>query len=139
MDLAGRFHPLLIHFPIALVIVAVAAEAAATATGDERWRTVAVVNVRVGAAFALLAAIAGWRLVPQLGMDATPLLEWHRWLGTIGAGATLGAALASSAARSRSWRALWIYRIALFGAAALVAIAGHIGAMLVWGDDFLHP
>ncbi len=34
---------------------------------------------------------------------------------------------------------LWLYRLALFWAAALVAVAGHFGAVLVWGADFLRP
>jgi len=32
-----------------------------------------------------------------------------------------------------------LYRIALFSAAACVAVAGHFGAVLVWGADFLRP
>jgi hypothetical protein len=32
-----------------------------------------------------------------------------------------------------------VYRGALFGAAALVTIAGHLGAALVWGADFMKP
>jgi hypothetical protein len=30
-------------------------------------------------------------------------------------------------------------RIALFTAGTLVAVTGHIGGLLVWGADFLHP
>jgi hypothetical protein len=33
----------------------------------------------------------------------------------------------------------WLYRSALFSVAALVAVAGHFGAVLVWGADFLRP
>ena len=62
MAFVGRLHPLLIHFPIALVIAAALAEGAAVVTADDGWRTVGVENVRAGAVFALLATIAGWRL-----------------------------------------------------------------------------
>jgi len=139
MALIGRLHPMLIHFPIALVIAAVAAESAATATGDDRWRLVAVANVRVGAAFALVAAAAGWRLALAPGAEMTPLLEWHRWVGSIGAGVTIAAAIATFGAGGPSSIKLSIYRVALFGAGALVAVAGHLGATLVWGADFLRP
>ena len=87
MAFIGRLHPLLIHFPIALVVVAALAEFVAMVTADERWRTVAVANLRAGAGFALLAAVAGWRLALAPDMEASPLLEWHRWLGTMGTGA----------------------------------------------------
>ena len=49
MELIGRLHPLLIHFPIALVIAAVAAEAGAMLTRDARWRQVGITNLRAGA------------------------------------------------------------------------------------------
>jgi uncharacterized membrane protein len=140
MSFIGRLHPLLIHFPIALAIAAAAAEAAAALTGDDRWRTVAVRNLRAAAVFAVAAALAGWRLALALGMERSPLLEWHRWLGTIGAVVTLGAALATSRADGRqASRELWIYRVALLGAGTLVAVAGHLGGLLVWGADFLRP
>jgi uncharacterized membrane protein len=124
MALVGRLHPLLIHFPIALVIAAALAEGAAIVTADEGWRTVAVENVRAGAVFALLATVAGWRLALAPEMDVSPLLEWHRWLGTVAAGAALGGRL---------------YRIALFTAGVLVAVTGHVGGLLVWGANFLRP
>ena len=61
------------------------------------------------------------------------------FLGTIAAVAVFGAALATAGARSRSPFALWVYRITLFWAAALVAVTGHFGGVLVWGADFLRP
>ena len=116
MEFIGRLHPLLIHFPIALVIAAALAEFAAIVTADEGWRTVAVRNVRAGAVFALLATIAGWRLALAPVVDASPLLEWHRWLGTVAAGAALAAALATFAVRRRSALPSFatVVRVALF-------------------------
>ncbi len=137
MTLIGRLHPLLVHFPIGLVLIAAAAEVAALTTSLRDWRAVAVANVRAGAVFAIGAAIAGWRLASAPGMEATSLLEWHRWLGTVAAVAVVGAALATIGARDRSPVALWVYRITLLLAAALVAVTGHFGGLLVWGADFL--
>lgn len=139
MAFVGRLHPLLIHFPIALVIAAALAEGAAIVTADEGWRTVAVENVRAGAVFALLATVAGWRLALAPEMEVSPLLEWHRWLGTVAAGAALAAALATRGVRRRSALGGRIYRIALFTAGALVAVTGHVGGLLVWGANFLRP
>jgi hypothetical protein len=100
---------------------------------------VAVANVRVGAVFAIGAAIAGWGLASSPGMEPTSSLDWHRWLGTIAAVAVSGAALATAGARGRSPLAWWVYRITLFWAAALVAVTAHLGGLLVWGADFLRP
>ena len=139
MALIGRLHPVLVHFPIGLVLIAAVAEVVAMTTGRWDWRAVAVGNVRAGAVFAIGAAIAGWCLGSSPGMETTSSLEWHRWLGTIAAVAAVGAALASAGARGRSPFALWVYRISLFWAAALVAVTGHLGGMLVWGADFFRP
>ena len=139
MAFIGRLHPLLIHFPIALVIAAALAEVAAMVTADERWRTVAVGNVRAGAVFALLAAVAGWRLALAPDLEGSPLLEWHRWLGTVAAGAALAAALATGGIRRRSALGVLTYRTALFAAGTLVAVTGHFGGLLVWGANFLRP
>ena len=139
MALIGRLHPMLVHFPIGLVLIAAAAEVVAMMTDLRAWRIVAVANVRIGAALGIGAAMAGWRLASSPGMQATSALEWHRWLGTIAAVAAFGAALATASAGSRSPSGRWVYRTALFWAAALVAIAGHFGGLLVWGADFLRP
>ena len=127
---------MLVHFPIALIVIAAFAESVAAATGDRRWRTVAIADVRLGAVFALVAAAAGWRLAS--GVEPTAVLQWHRWLGTIGVAATLSAAAATTARADRS-TAAWIYRISLASAASLIAIAGHLGGLLVWGADFFRP
>jgi uncharacterized membrane protein len=139
MSFIGRFHPLIVHFPIALVMVAAWAEGVAIATDDSRWRTVAIVNVRTGAAFALAAAIAGWQLVSTLGIESSQLIEWHRWLGVIAALLTAAAAIATLRIERRASRDVWVYRTALFCAATVVAATGHVGGLLVWGGDFLRP
>jgi uncharacterized membrane protein len=139
MEFLGRLHPLLMHFPIALVIAAALAEGAAIVTADESWRTVAVGNVRAGAVFALVATVAGWRLALAPEMEVSPLLEWHGWLGTVAAGAALAAALATGGVRRRSAVGVQICRIALFAAGTLVAVTGHFGGLLVWGANFLRP
>jgi uncharacterized membrane protein len=138
MAFAGRLHPLLIHFPIALGIAALVAEAASIAWGNERWRLVGVTNIRAAAMFAVVSVLAGWTLAGGEGVDASPLLEWHRWIGTMAAAATLVAA-AASAGIDRSMSRHTAYRLALVAAGALMAVAGHLGGVLVWGADFLRP
>jgi uncharacterized membrane protein len=138
MAFAGRLHPLLIHFPIALGIAALVAEAAFVADGHARWRSVGIANIRAAALFALASVFAGWALAEGFGLGPTPLLEWHRWTGTTAAIATVAAAVASiDVDRSASWRTA--YRVALFAAGALVTVAGHLGGVLVWGANFLRP
>jgi uncharacterized membrane protein len=137
MALVGHLHPLLIHFPIALVVAAVAAEGAAMFTANDRWRAVAIANVRGAALFSLLAAFAGWRMAIALDLDGSSLLEWHRWCGIGAAALTVIAAIATCVPLDWAGRGSWCFRIAVFGAAALMALAGHLGGLMVWGADFL--
>jgi uncharacterized membrane protein len=44
MSLIGHFHPLLVHFPIALVLAAAATELVAISRPDPTWHAVAVAN-----------------------------------------------------------------------------------------------
>jgi uncharacterized membrane protein len=139
MTLMGKLHPLLLHFPIGLVLAAAAAELLAILTRRVAWRVVAVANVRAGAAMAVLTAVAGWALTSASFVEPSRLLEWHRWMGVSGATAAISAALASARLDVKSSRSVIVYQVALFGAAALIGVAGHLGGTLVWGADFLRP
>jgi uncharacterized membrane protein len=140
MALMGRLHPLLVHFPIALVLIAAVAELVAMATRVPEWRAVAVANVRAGAVFAVGSAAAGWLLASSRLVDPSVSLERHRWLGTCAAIAAIGAAFTTGGVvRNPSPQLMWVYRVAVFFAAGLVGVAGHFGAVLVWGADFLGP
>jgi len=140
MSFIGKFHPLLVHFPIALVLAAAAAELAVTAAPRKGWRTVAVANIRVGAAMGVVTAITGWLFASSpLVDDASTFLEWHRWLGIAAAAGAIGTALLSLRLRVSSHRSMFAYRFTLFVTALLVAITGHLGGTLVWGARFFQP
>jgi uncharacterized membrane protein len=139
MSYIGKFHPLLVHFPIALVLAAAAAELVVLATPRPAWRTVAVANIRAGAALGVVTAITGWLFASSPLVDASPSLEWHRWVGMAGAAGAIGAAVLSSRLPGSSRRSSFVYRFTLFVAALLVAITGHLGGMLVWGARFFQP
>jgi len=139
MTFIGRFHPLLVHFPIALVLAAAAAELVVIATARKAWRQVAVANICAAAAIGIVTAVTGWLFASSPSVDVTPSLEWHRWLGLAGAVGAIGAALLSSRLHVSSRRSAFAYRVLLFVTALLVAITGHLGGTLVWGAGFLRP
>jgi uncharacterized membrane protein len=109
MTLFSKFHPLLVHFPIALVLAAAVAELVVITTAREAWRTVAIANIRAGAAMGVVAAITGWLFASSPLVDASTSLEWHRWLGMGGAAGAIGAAVLSSRGRPCTARLrLWL-------------------------------
>jgi len=136
MTLIGRFHPVLVHFPIALIVAAFGCELVSMATRSREWHVAAVANLRIGAVFAVGSAVAGWIFAWSPMVDASASLEWHRWAGACATLAAVGAVLLARSSAQNSARSIWIYRAALGAAAALVGVSGHLGGTLVWGPHF---
>jgi uncharacterized membrane protein len=128
---AGRFHLLVLHFPIALLVVAAVAELWASG----RKQMVPSPGVRLcllsGAATAVVAAALGWCYAAVgHGADAPDSLFWHRWLGTAAAGWSVVAALVMERDVRRGKRGSLGQLTVLFGA-TLVGVAAYFGGELV--------
>jgi uncharacterized membrane protein len=136
MALIGRFHPVLVHFPIALIVAAFGCELVSMATRSREWHVAAVANLRVGTVFGVGATIAGWIFARSPMIEASPSLEWHRWVGACATLAAVGAVVSAHSSANRSSRSIWVYRATLASAAALVGVTGHLGGVLVWGAHF---
>jgi uncharacterized membrane protein len=136
MELAGRLHPMLVHFPIALALIAAGAEVLAMVTRRPAWHGLALANVRAGAVFAAGAAAAGWLFARGAG-QASDGLEVHRWLA-IGSTAAMIAAAILTIRLPACPTNRRLYRIFLFASALGIGVTAHLGGMLVWGDNFLH-
>jgi uncharacterized membrane protein len=115
MTLTGRLHPLLLHFPNALVIVAAVAELVATRVNQRMWHIVAVANVRMAAIFAVAAAVTGWMFSSTSVVDDVRSLQWHRWVGTAAAVGTIAAALTTATIGQESSTGRLVYRVGLWG------------------------
>ena len=131
----GRLHPMWVHFPIALLLLAPAVEVLAVVTEDRRHAWTARTGLWVGTVGALVAAPLGW--FAAAGGDGGALLSVHRWLGT----ATAGGAVVTLIACERFHRrgspvARSVYHGGLALLALLVVVTGHLGATLVFGDPF---
>ena len=143
--LAGRVHPLLVHFPVALILAAAFAEIAALLSrGDVRvvLRDSGLYCLFVGVACGLAAAGSGWIHLansPEFGSPGpAAIAEIHRWLGVAtAAGGLLVCASAARAVARPSRAAGATYRAALFLLAAGVAATAHFGGLLTHGLDYL--
>lgn len=127
----GRFHPLIVHFPIAFFPAALFT----AVVGRRRPAFSAPVQFLVvaGGIFAPIAAIAGW--LAGMTADPEPILTYHRWLGVaVGIG---GGALGIWA-----WRRPWEDRgagmiLALTVMTVAIAVQGFMGAALTHGLEHL--
>jgi uncharacterized membrane protein len=138
LEWIGRFHVLVIHFPIALLVAAALAEA--WWMWRRRFGLSPAVRycVLLGAAGAVVAAALGWVRAPFSGYaGGSELLFLHRWAGTAAGACALAAAVAFEY-DSATHRRTRISRATLFLSAALVGLAGHLGGSLIYGSGYFH-
>jgi uncharacterized membrane protein len=142
-ELLGAFHPLVVHFPIALLLTAALLELFSVWKPESSGLRFAItVNLILGTLGALVAAPLGWIDANQMHFepDLRPVLAWHRWLGTsVAAGALLTSFVGFRATKTDSVTTLWIYRGLLWLFALTLGITGHLGGLLVYGLDYFSP
>ena len=134
----GKFHPVSTHFPVALMLVAVVAEAIGWWTRRESWMQTVRFLVVLAALGGLAAASLGWMNAYFSSYDKAPgaLLWWHRWLGTgTSVWVVICAALLLLHKCEEGSKERQQFRGALLLGAALVSISGFLGSALIFGLD----
>ena len=132
----GRIHPMVIHFPIALFLVAFVAEVLFAATGDELFRHALRFTLWGAVLSAAMAAPLGWLFAASGDTEGGWILEAHRWTGT--AALLLGAAvlwIGEHTERTDGGRLL--LRVSLALQATLIGSVGFLGGSLLYGIDHL--
>lgn len=133
----GRSHPLIIHFPIALLVLSGVVELWRMARRRPAYVDGVPLLVRVAAVFAVVAAASG--LIWSREHDASDaLLMQHRNFGVITAGVSLAVLVAGELARRRPLNGplALTFRLGLFAATLLVAATAHMGGRMVFGEGF---
>jgi len=134
----GRFHPPMVHFPIALILAAAFAEFLFMMTGRPAFESASGFMTSMGAWTAVAAASLGWFSAIGAGYkgELEGVLSVHRWVGTATAAIATAAWVLSLLARRKQTRGLrWGFRATLLLASILVASAGFYGGLLVFGTD----
>lgn len=136
LQLLGRFHPLLVHFPIGLLVVALFMELSTLRGRRKGLREGTYWVVYLGTIFAVLSALFGWLLRTQEDYTGE-LVDNHQYTGI----ATVVLALLTTLllrltikGKLSDFRA---YRGGLTATVILLTIAGHLGASLTHGEDYL--
>lgn len=139
--LIGRLHPMLVHFPIALILLAAAIEVVRIKWDRQSLASMVAMLLATGAVGSLAASATGWIFARDFYPPPSErwLLEQHRWMGVT---TTVLAGIAATAAYR--WRfalagkARWIRSGLIWLAALAVAATAHFGALMVWGMDFFN-
>jgi len=147
--LIGRVHPLVVHFPIACLLLAALAEAlhflvawrqrgAGKAAAPTGWENAVAFLILTGAAGAVAAVTTG-TFFPDDGSQmfhrTDPTMRTHEllgWLSMLFAVSAAGYLFLSGPNASR-----WPLRFLLIAAAAVVGLTGHLGGAMVYGEHFL--
>lgn len=149
VEFFGRVHPLLVHFPIALILVAGAVEFLGSRRAERHPTDGTLLCLSLGALGAALSAWSGWTWAAHedLGRSVARTLFLHRWSGVSLAALSALSALLAWAVRwkgvergvergveERGALAGVLYRATLLFAVLAVAVTGHLGGKLVHGD-----
>lgn len=137
----GKFHPLAVHFPIALVMAAALAEILFLLTRKAWFGEASRFCLAGGAVTILIATALGWAAgafarYPGVEVLKIEVLTLHRWLGTTSAALVVLAATLSELHRRGNTGPLktW-HRILLAVAVVAVGLTGYFGGILIYGLD----
>jgi uncharacterized membrane protein/YHS domain-containing protein len=134
---AGKFHPVAVHIPIGLILMAALAELIFLCFGSRPlFRSAARFNINLAVLGAVAAIILGLAAASGTSYPAeyTEVLLRHKAMAFMTLAASI-LALFFLETGTRKDRPVLIagYRVSLLIAAVLVALTGHLGGMLVYG------
>ncbi len=126
----GRLHPMVVHFPIGLLFVALLFEGLAWRQKTAQYANTVKILVLTGAASAVVSVVLGLVLA-NTETYGSSVLQLHQWLG-IG---TMVLACASYWLYNKSNRKAGL--ATLIATVLGVTLAGHFGSELTHGEDYL--
>lgn len=132
----GRLHMVVLHFPIALLLLALLCEAIEF-VGRGRWRFPTALLLFLGATGAVTAMAFGWLLMRSEEMEG-PILERHLQAGMAAAILAVITLLVRLGAGRGSRAGAWSYRVLLVLTCGVLVKAGHEGGSLVHGENYLN-
>jgi uncharacterized membrane protein/YHS domain-containing protein len=126
----GHFHPLLVHFPIGLIILLALLETLSRYPRFKGANSSARFILLLAVPFAVFTALCGWLLSLHGNYDRN-LIQWHMWTG-------IGTAIACAIVGLSFWLD-WkrSYRFFLFLTIIVLVIASHLGGSITHGRDYL--
>ena len=136
-ELLGRLHPLVVHFPIGLIVVAGFLELLTMGGKRTGLRDGIGAMLLIGAITAVIAAAVGLFLV-NTGGYAGQTVSFHQWSGIATALIALCTAWLYRRARQHDSAEAWsTYRVTLCMSLIAITIAGHQGASITHGSGYL--
>jgi uncharacterized membrane protein len=133
--LAGRFHPLILHFPIVLIILALLFEVASRFYRMKVGEYTVMIVLLAAGVSALVSVAAGFFLFAS-GDYSGELMDQHFWAGSV-TGAFIFFTIGFFFLHRRSARYYYLYFAGLLFSNAAVGYASHLGGSITHGTDYL--
>lgn len=131
----GRIHPLILHFPIVLILLVFCFELARRFNVMKQGKTIVTLLLVAAAVTTLISVIAGYLLFAS-GEYSGALMERHLWGGVI-TGASVFVATGCYFLLDRFPRLGTLYFISLFVSASSVGYTSHMGGSITHGQEYL--
>ncbi|MGV3602123.1 MAG: chitobiase/beta-hexosaminidase C-terminal domain-containing protein [Dyadobacter fermentans] len=133
MQAIGRMHPLVLHFPLVVLILYSLWVLVVDKKESPRWNgELADSLLIIGTLTAAVAAFSGFVLSKEEGYESDTLL-WHKWLGV----AISVASIAWYGFRNALAPWQWHSKLVAGSFLVLLFVGGHLGGNLTHGEDFL--
>ncbi|RLS27954.1 MAG: hypothetical protein DWH77_00960 [Planctomycetota bacterium] len=138
LTFVGTLHPAVLHFPIALGIVAAIVELWGAVRRDPGPSSFALTAVWFAAIVAVVTATSGWFNAEFMDHALSLNLFLHRWIGIAAAVLLIVLAISGSIIRARPKTSLsGAWRMALLATAGALGFTGHLGGSMVYGDGYI--
>ena len=138
LTFVGTLHPAVLHFPIALGIVAAIVELWGAVRRDPGPSSFALTAVWFAAIVAVVTATSGWFNAEFLNRGLSLNLFLHRWIGIASAVLLITLAISGSIILARPKASLsGAWRMALLATAGALGFTGHLGGSMVYGDGYI--
>ena len=139
VEIIPNWHPLFVHFTVALLLIATLLFVITTVSGKSRWSEIlsgtAHVNLWLGAGFSLITVLAGfyaYNTVAHDGPSHAAMTDHRDWaLPTASVWIAL-AIWAGFGAKKSGFRRSWLFLIATLAAAGLLTVTAFKGGEAVY-------
>ena len=131
----GRMHPMLLHFPIVILLLALLLEFfsfRAKYTSERFYQLFADSLLLIGTLTAAITAIMGILLSKEEGYQSAAI-EWHKMGGV----SIVFVCSFIYYSRDASWFRSWVVKVSSVVAVVCVITAAHLGSVLTHGENFL--
>lgn len=132
IQVVGRLHPLILHFPIGFLALLALLPLVKSSFPEESYRSLELFVLRLSLLALLTTGVAGLFLAQETGYESS-LVNWHKYGAIILCFLGYGLLLLKKQLPQRHL----LYQIGLYTSLAVLLLTGHLGGSITHGKDFL--